>query len=75
MIDHTYGTSGAAWLVKVGAIGMRGADVTPDLEAIAGQIGTTTAAVKQHKSAGLAKLRRTFGDFEDALTTAESIAA
>ncbi|WP_051741642.1 sigma-70 family RNA polymerase sigma factor [Kitasatospora sp. MBT66] len=75
VIDHTYGTSGAAWLVKVSAIGMRGADVTPDLEAIAGEIGTTTAAVKQHKSAGLAKLRRSYGDFEDALATAESIAA
>ena len=77
VIDHTYGTSGAAWLVKIDTkrIGMRGADVTPDLDAIAQAVGSNAKSVKVMKSQALAKMRRVFGDFEDALDAAAVLSA
>ncbi|MCX4687317.1 sigma-70 family RNA polymerase sigma factor [Kitasatospora purpeofusca] len=73
VINHVYGTEGAAWLVKIDTkrIGMRGADVTPDYDAIAESVGSNRKSVNVLKSQGLAKLRKAFGDFEDALTAAD----
>jgi RNA polymerase nonessential primary-like sigma factor len=70
VINHTFGTEGAAWLVRITKIGMRGADVTPDKEAIAEAVGCNVKSVPVLKSQALAKLRKVFGDFDDALNAA-----
>jgi RNA polymerase nonessential primary-like sigma factor len=75
VINHTFGTEGAAWLVRITKIGMRGADVTPDKEAIAQAVGCNVKSVPVLKSQALAKLRKVFGDFDDALSAAEALSA